>query len=102
MRPRTKRSMTALAGAAAALVIGCGDYNPFEGSRSQRDEDRDNALVLRYCSYGSASVPDLEDCIQRVSPRKVRSSSSNAARYASGELANCRGDAGPYCGKIGP
>jgi hypothetical protein len=97
-----RSSAVAFACVAAAVAVGCGGYDPLEGSRSQRYEDRANALILRFCAYGSASVPALETCIKRVEPNDVRSDRSNAGRYASGELAICREDSGPYCGKVGP
>jgi hypothetical protein len=100
-RSARRRSAAALACAAAVLVAGCG-YNPLEGSRSQRFEERENALVLRYCAYGSESVPALESCVKRIEAKDVRSDRSNAGRYASGRLARCRDDAGPYCGRVGP
>jgi hypothetical protein len=102
-RVRSRSTAAVVTVLAALLVVGCGSYNPLEGSRSQRIEDRANALVLRYCAYGSASVPALEDCVRRVEVNDVRTDRSNAGRYASGEVAGCRrDDAGPYCGKIGP
>ena len=97
-----RTGMTVVMSALAVLAVGCGDYDPLEGSRSQRYEDRGNALVLRYCSYAASSVPDLEDCIRRVDPTEVRSDRGNAGRYASGKLARCRPDAGPYCDEVGP
>lgn len=85
-----------------AVASGCGEYDPLEGSRSSRYEDRGNALVLRYCAYDASSVPDLEDCIRRVSPREARTDEGDAGRYATGRTARCREGAGPYCGKVGP
>lgn len=99
---RCKRASAALAGAAVLLAVGCGEYDPLSGSRSQRYEDRSNALVLRYCSYGSGSVPALEECIARVDAGDVRSDRTSAGRYAIGEFDRCREDSGPYCGRVGP
>ncbi len=99
---RWRRPTQALLVALAALVFGCGDYVPLENTRSTRYEDRGTDLVFRYCSYAASSVPDLEGCLRRVTPKQVRNDDANAGRYAIGESVRCRADAGPYCGKIGP
>ncbi len=98
MRSRTQ----ALLALVVVIAVGCGDYEPLEGSRTTRNEDRGTALVLRYCAYRATSVPNLEGCLRRTTPSDVRSDNANAARYATGETVKCRRDAGPYCGKVGP
>jgi hypothetical protein len=86
-----------LLAAIVGLTSGCGDYEPERENRFSRNEDRANALVLRYCLYGARSVPDLEVCIRRITPQEVRRDGTNAGRYATGEVGRCREDSGPYC-----
>jgi hypothetical protein len=83
--------------ALAAVASGCGDYEPEPENRFSRNEERSNALVLRYCLYGASSVPDLEVCLRRVTPQEVRRDDTHAGRYATGEVGRCREDSGPYC-----
>ncbi len=92
-----RNTAQALLAALAAVAAGCGDYEPEPENRFSRNEDRSNALVLRYCLYGAGSVPDLEVCIQRITPREVRRDDTNAGRFATGEVGRCREDSGPYC-----
>jgi hypothetical protein len=83
--------------ALAAVTAGCGDYEPEPENRFSRNEDRANALVLRYCLYSVGSVPELEVCIRRITPQEVRRDDTNAGRYATGVVGRCREDSGPYC-----
>lgn len=53
--------------------------------------------VARYCEYGSASEAQLKGCIEHVDRGSIDRRSSNAARYARGELEACLSDAGPFC-----
>ena len=55
--------------------------------------------VARYCEYGSVSQGQLDGCKSHVSESDFSASSTDAARYARGELSDCLADAGPFCKK---
>jgi hypothetical protein len=54
-------------------------------------------LVRRYCAYGSASYAQLVDCNRHVTPSTVRTYTTSAEEYATGDRINCGYDAGPFC-----
>ena len=54
-------------------------------------------MVLDCCRYGSVSRAEFKGCINHVSAEDVISRSTNAARYAKGELNVCLAGAAPFC-----
>lgn len=77
----TRRATLAVSSAAVVVAVaGCGGTS-----------------VARYCEYGAVSEAQLEGCEEHVTEAEVNALDTNAARYARGELAECRSDAGPFC-----
>ena len=73
------------------LIGGCG--GPNETGASTEGGDR----VGEYCAYGAVSKAQLEGCVEHVTPATVNGYSTNAARYARGQLDACLADSGPFC-----
>jgi hypothetical protein len=80
VRPRRTVPFLSAALVTLALVVGCGGTNE----------------VTTYCSYGAVSQAQLDGCEQHVT-NYIDGLSTNASRYARGELNQCLADAGPYC-----
>lgn len=55
------------------------------------------STVEAYCSYGAVSQEQLDGCVSHVTEEVVDGYDTNAARYARGEIDDCRADAGPFC-----
>ncbi len=73
------------------LIGGCGGSN-----ETGAGTDGGN-LVGDYCAYGAVSKAQLEGCVEHVTPATVTGYSTNAARYARGQLDACLADSGPFC-----
>lgn len=88
----TRLSRLVTLGCCAVLSAGCELQGSGDGPEL---EERD--LVGDYCSYGAASTAQLVACAERVRPRQVLDSATNAGRYARGELDRCLADSGLFC-----
>jgi hypothetical protein len=86
------------------VVVGCG--GGYSDQQVERNLHEDDALVVRYCLYGSASRAQFNGCVDHVKAGEVRrhffrtarqKERSNAALYATGATTQCRSDAGPAC-----
>ena len=91
MEPKQLSRLVTL-GCCAVLSAGCDGQASDDGPEI---EERD--LVGDYCSYGAASTAQLVACAERVRPRQVLDSNTNAGRYARGELDSCLADSGLFC-----
>jgi hypothetical protein len=81
-------------------IAACGTESPEQARHRAQLEDL--AVVLRYCSYGSVSRAQAKGCtahtdVREVLVRSVGRNATNAARYAVGNITECRTDAGPAC-----
>lgn len=56
-----------------------------------------HGALADYCRYGVVSEAQFEGCMRHASRATVARSGSNAARFARGEIEDCRPDAGPFC-----
>ena len=94
----------------AVLLAGCQDSDEVIGSF---DNDGDSfpytqsvdvvgTLVVDYCTYGAASIKQLEECLYPVSAADIEPLDTQAASYAlTGQRARsteCGDEAGPFCG----
>jgi hypothetical protein len=91
MEPRPRSPIVALS-CCVVLSAGC-ETRGLDDASEQEERD----LVGKFCSYGAVSTAQLMACAEKVRPREVLESETNAARYARGELERCLPDSGLFC-----
>ncbi len=77
----------------AAAAVGGFGVSLFSGCAAS-DPD-----LADYCAYSAASERELRDCLRHIDAgESTLAGHGSAAKYARGDLAACRRDAGPFCG----